>query len=326
MAMGISFGVCTLGIGIAVNTYNTYIHQEQEALAESYIDLEELDIEEKKESEKEVTEEEPLELDTRINKTVAVFGTDIEGLRTDVIIVVNFNSETNKVHAISVPRDTKVDWKTSQKAVLPDKYSWVQTSKINEMTVWGGMNQIRETTIKELEYLLGIKIDNYVIVSLNAFREIIDAIGGIEFEVPQRMIKDDYSQNLHINLYPGLQHLDGDKAEQLVRFRDYVNGDLGRIKVQQTFLNEVAKKVLSPGIITKIPSIVPVLLNSVKTDIGLVELPTFYPYMKSFDINNLSFHMLPGIDMYQNNISYYIPDLEKTEQLVQQIFFGELFE
>lgn len=330
-AMIVTLGICTIGIGGGVITYNRFIYEANEAMITNVIEEVEneglKEVESQKQEEKDSEEKDILlEMDKNINKTVAIFGTDFDGLRTDVIIVANFNSSTNKINMISVPRDTKVEWTLEQIKLLPEKYSWVERSKINEMTAWGGMNQIRGLTVRELENILGIKIDNYVIVSLTAFREIIDAIGGVEFDVRERMKKDDYSQNLHIDLYPGVQILDGEKAEQLVRYRDYIDGDLGRIRVQQAFLAEVAKKILSPEIIMKLPMIIPVILNSVKTDIDLVELVSYYPYIKNFDINNLSFYMLPGGDMYQNKVSYYIADLEEVEELINRLFFKELYE
>ncbi|MGL6173814.1 MAG: LCP family protein [Cellulosilyticaceae bacterium] len=325
--MIITLGVCGIGIGGIVVTYNRFIHETNETMTEASIENEELEKEELgKQIEAEKEGSTLLEMDKNINKTVAIFGTDLEGLRTDVIIVANFNSETNEVNVISIPRDTKVEWTLEERKLLSEKYSWVERSKINEMTVWGGMDQIRGLTVRELENILGIKIDDYVIVSLTAFREIIDAIGGVEFNVPERMKKDDFSQNLHIDLYPGIQILDGDKAEQLVRYRDYIDGDLGRIRIQQAFLTEVAKKVLSPEMIIKLPTIIPVVLKSIKTDIDLVELLSYYPYIQNFDIQNLSFYMLPGVDMYQNKISYYIADLEEVEKLINKLFFRELYE
>lgn len=322
--MGITLIVFIMGAGIGAMVYNTFIHDDGVKAMSAKVENQQDNL--ITESEKELDEKKLLQLDKRVNKTVAIFGTDVEGLRTDVVLVANFNSETNKVSVISVPRDTKVDWKSDQRSLLPKHNAWVTTSKINEMTAWGGIEQVRELTVRELENILGIKIDNYAVISTSAFREIIDAIGGVEFEVTERMKKDDYAQNLHIDLYPGMQLLDGDKAEQLVRYRDYLDGDLGRIKVQQKFLQAFAKKVLTPEIITKLPKIIPVLLTSIKTDVSLLELTEYYPYIKAFDINNLSFYMLPGIDRYENNISYYIADLEEIEELVNKLFFSELYE
>lgn len=321
LAMCITFGVCVAAVGGTIAAYNAFIHTEtvETATIEDVVMEEQI----KEQVESEGTESTLVEIDQTINKTIAVFGTDFEGLRTDVIIVANFNSQTGEVNVISVPRDTRVEWKPNQRELLPQRNSWVEVSKINEMTAWGGMNQIRGLIVKELENILGIKIDQYVIVSLSAFREIIDAIGGIEFDVPVRMKKDDYSQNLHIDLYPGVQHLDGDKAEQLVRFRDYITGDLQRIEVQQSFLKEVSKKVLSPQIIAKLPKIIPILFQSVKTDISLIELLDYYPYVQMIDKDNINFYTVPGTDDYYNNISYYIIDMDQTEQLISEIFYKE---
>lgn len=324
LAMGVTFIVCIMGTGIGAIVYNTFIHNDGVKAMSEKVEKQEDNL--LAESENEMDEKKLLQLDKRVNKTVAIFGTDVEGLRTDVVLVANFNSETNKVNVISVPRDTKVDWKSDQRSFLPTHNAWVKTSKINEMTAWGGIEQVRELTVRELENILGIKIDNYAVISTSVFREIIDAIGGVEFEVTERMKKDDYSQNLHIDLYPGIQLLDGDKAEQLVRYRDYIDGDLGRIKVQQKFLQAFAQKVLSPEIMIKLPKIIPVLLTSIKTDISLLELPEYYPYIKTFDINNLSFYTLPGIDRYENGISYYIANIEEIEELVNKLFFSELYE
>ena len=206
-------------------------------------------------------------------------------------------------------------------SVLPQKHQWVRVGKINEMTSWGGIENIRPLTITTIERLLGVKIDNYVVVNLDAFRQIVDAIGGVEVEVKQRMKKDDYSQDLHIDLSPGVQVLDGEKAEQFVRFRGYPTGDLGRIEAQQDFLEAFAKKILSPEIITKIPKILPILFTSLKTDIGLTEIPSYYPYLKDFDINQLHFSILPGEARIEEGLSCFFVDEEAVCTLVQELFF-----
>lgn len=324
LAMGVTFIFCMMGVGGGVIVYNTFIHQGEVAVMSDYVQADQESL--MTEDEETISEKQLLQMDKRVNKTIAIFGTDIEGLRTDVVLVANFNSETNKVNIISMPRDTKVEWKSDQKGLLPSHNSWVRVSKINEMTAWGGIEQIRGLTVRELENILGIKIDNYAIVSINAFREIVDAIGGVEFDVPERMKKDDYAQNLHIDLYPGVQFLDGAKAEQLVRYRGYVDADLGRIKVQQKFLKVFAEKVLSPEMIIKLPQIIPVVLNSLKTDISLLELTNYYPYVKNFDLHNLSFYTLPGIEKRENGISYYIADMEAIDELINNMFFSELYE
>ncbi|MGL4736359.1 MAG: LCP family protein [Cellulosilyticaceae bacterium] len=321
----ITFGVCLILFGttaaVGITAYNVMVHEKAPS-GVTVIEKDPLEVDPtvlQKEEELVVTEKVPEE--QLEDKTVAILGTDKDGSRTDVVLVAHFNSRTNGIDVISVPRDTKVDWKTDQRACLPEYYSWVKTSKINEMTHYSEMRHVRGTVVNELEVILGNKIDNYVIVSLDSFRRIVDAVGGVDLDVPIRMKKDDYAQDLHIDLYPGFQHLDGDKAEQFVRFRDYLDGDVGRIAAQQQFLNALAEKILSPQIITRIPQIASVLFTSVRTDIAFLQIGEYLPYVKNIDMGQIRFHTLPGEGRYEGNVSYYFKDQEKIEALTNEVFF-----
>lgn len=266
----------------------------------------------------------PLKEEKKLDKTVAIFGTDASGRLTDVIFLAHVDSKTKEVSLIAIPRDTKVDWTKEQMSILPERHKWVRFSKINEMTSWGGIENIRVLTITTLESMLGVPIDNYVIVNLDAFRQIVDAIGGVEIDVQHYMEMRDHSQGLSISLTPGVQVLDGNKAEQFVRFRGYPNGDLGRIEAQQKFLEAFAKKVLTFDTLTKLPQLVDIAFASVKTDISLMELTTYVPYVKVFNMENLSFYVLPGEARYENNISYYFANHEKALEMIDQIFYKNI--
>lgn len=268
---------------------------------------------------------EPKENDP-INKTLAVFGVDEDGLRTDVIFVLNYNSETGKLRVISVPRDTKVTWTEEQQELVQEtKGYYVTTSKINEMTSYGGMDHIKDLTIPQIENMLDIQIDNYVIITLDAFKKIVDAIGGVEVDVPvlngNGLHYDDNYQDLHIHLEPGVQLLDGEEAEGLVRFRKgYAEGDVGRIKTQQLFLEAFAKKVTSPSIITKLPNIITAVMETVTTDIKLSEVPSYFPYLNSMSAENLTFNIVPGEAMYIGGKSYYVVDEEAIPEFIESVF------
>ncbi len=306
----ITFGVCLVLLGIAAATYKTFIYQDGEKGGTLQLKAR------------------PKEKD--INETLAVFGVDADGYRTDVIFVVNYNSQTNKVKVVSVPRDTKVEWTDTQKQKLKQhKGNSVAISKINEMSSYGGIENIRDFTVDEIENLLGIEIDNYVIVTIDAFRQIVDAIGGVEVDVPvlsgNGLHYDDYAQGLHIHLNPGLQVLDGVQAEGLVRYRKgYAEGDVGRIKTQQLFLSAFADKLLTPNTLTKLPQIVPVLFTSIKTDMPLTEIPQYYSHLKKFDLEHLSFNIIPGEAKYQGGKSYFIPSMNEMKQFADEIFFDEV--
>ena len=261
-----------------------------------------------------------------INKTLAVFGVDEDGYRTDVIFVVNYNSETGKSRVISIPRDTKVEWTEEQQEKMEAIRGYsISVSKINEMTSYVGMEHISEFTIPEIETLLGIQIDNYVIITIDAFKQIVDAIGGVEVDVPvlngNGLHYDDNSQDLHIHLEPGLQLLDGEAAEGLVRFRKgYAEGDVGRIKTQQLFLEAFAKKITSPQIITKVPQIITTLLNTVTTDIKLSEISDYLPYLKSLSADKVSFNIIPGEGQYIGSKSYFIVDEAAMPSFIEEVF------
>lgn len=251
-----------------------------------------------------------------LKKNIAIFGMDAGELRTDVIFVASLDSETGNTEIISIPRDTKIEWEDAQQAVMYDKWGYsVGSSKINEMLVYGGKENIRELTLHEIEEILEMPIDNYVIVQIDAFDKIIDTIGGIEVEVPQRMYYVDESQKLYIDLQPGMQTLDGNHAEMLVRFRKYPEGDVDRIKTQHIFLKALSDKLLSPRTIVNLPRIVPIIFNSIETDLTLREALSYIPFVTQFDVNKISYNIIPGEGRYEDGISYFFIDEEELENL-----------
>ncbi|WP_054739455.1 LCP family protein [Cellulosilyticum ruminicola] len=266
-----------------------------------------------------------------INKNVAVFGVDKDGYRTDVIMVMNFNSVTNKVKIVSIPRDTMVNWDEAQRDKLREytgKYAY--TTKINEMSSYSGIEYIRDFTIEEMEDILDINIDNYVIVTTDAFRELVDAIGGVEVEVPalsdgSGLHYDDNYQDLHIHLEPGIQTLYGKDAEGLVRFRKgYAEGDVGRIKTQQVFLDALADKLLSPSTFIKLPQIASVVFDTVTTDMSLTQMTGYLKYFKNFNRENIAFYIVPGDSEYTNGKWYYIIDDSALPAFRNEVFHDEI--
>ena len=172
---------------------------------------------------------------------VAVFGTDEDGFRADVNMVVSFNTTTKELHMISVPRDTRVvltddmiDYLEKEDEYVPNRNGVYGQCKLTEVHAYAGKGNRCAFSVAMLEELLDVEIDYYVKFDLTAFKKVVDAVGGVDFYVPMNMYWDmtDTGGPL-INLREGMQHLDGDKAEQLVRFRDgYAQKDLKRIEVQ----------------------------------------------------------------------------------------------
>lgn len=262
-----------------------------------------------------------------IQVNAAVFGVDGNGTRTDVIFVVHFDSKTNRISLMSIPRDTRVTMVQEIQDKLREAGRYMPgggVCKINEVHAYSGTEHGPEYAVLQLEDLLGIKIDYYAKVNLDGFKEIVDKIGGVEMDVPQNMYYSDPYQNLYINLKAGPQTLDGDKAEQLVRFRSYKQGDVARVEVQQMFLKAFAKKVLNTDtIINNLVDYISFAFNYLDTNFTLGDALKYVKYVKDIDVNNIAMETLPGEGRYVGEVSYYIHDEEATKEAVQRIFFGQ---
>ncbi len=260
-----------------------------------------------------------------IKLNIAVFGVDKDETRTDVIFVVHFDSNAKEFKLISVPRDTRVDIAPEVKKIYDENDRYYQSpTKINAVHAYGG-DKGPECTVLQLEDLLGINIDHYVKVNIEGFGEIVDAIGGVDFYVPQDMYWDmTDTGDIRIDLKEGQQILDGDKAIQLIRFRRYAEGDVARVQVQQDFLKAAAKQILdSQNIMSNLDTYIKTFFKYVKTDINVVDAIKYSGYIDDIDMNNAEFATLPGAGQYVGGVSYYIHDPEETQEIVDKLFYGE---
>ncbi len=266
------------------------------------------------------------QIDKDINQNIAIFGVDEEEARTDVIFVMHINSETKDIQLVAVPRDTKVYWSDYQNEKMQqlgkDTYEY---TKITDMSFYGGIDNLRYFTINSIEDIMGIKIDHYVIINTSAFRKIVDAIGGVDINVPRRMEYDDNWQGLHIDLQPGMQHLDGADAEGLVRWRhngdyseQYAEGDIGRIETQQLFLKALADKVLSGSGAIDLVKIATSVYDDIKTDVQFNELCGYLGLVTKFNTSNIGFHTLPGESVHEDRW-YYVYEQDAVDEFMQEI-------
>ncbi len=260
---------------------------------------------------KEIIEEiEPVdEVSGKVN--ALILGVDKEGLRTDTIIVASYDATKGVLNMLSVPRDTRM--------YIGSKYQKINAA--HAITGSNGKIKGPNGTIDAVTRLTGIPINYYVEFSFEAFRETIDALGGVNFDVPQTMKYRDPTQDLVINLSPGYQLLDGDKAEQLVRFRQYPQGDIKRVEVQQQFIKALAEQKLNAQIITKLPDIYKALSKNVKTNFTLGDAIKYANSLVNIDLNNIVMHELPGeYSGSEYAASYWLPDMKEIKLLVQNTF------
>ena len=248
--------------------------------------------------------------------------TDQEGVElTDTIMVASYNPNTQKASLLSIPRDTYV-------GTNPAKATAYQ--KINSLY---GRKHRPDETLEAVNDITNLGIQYYVVVRTEALIELVNAIGGVTFYVPMDMNYDDTNQDLHIHLKEGEQLLDGEKAEQLVRFRhnnngtsypvEYGDNDLGRMRTQREFIMATIKQTAKPENIFKIGQILEVAEKNIETNIDFNVAKDYIPYVVEFDTANMITNTLPGESTNKNSSGtwIFVHDEEKTEELIQEMFY-----
>lgn len=212
--------------------------------------------------------------------TFLLVATDQVSGNTDTIMVLTYDTVNQTVGLVSIPRDTLVN---------------AGSLRINSLYYKG---------IEELENcvsdLLGIPIDYHVIIDIEGFVELVDLLGGVEFDIPVHMSYDAPDQDLHIHFEPGLQHLTGEEALLVCRLRKnsdgtipYPDSDIGRTRTQQQLLAAIAKKALANP--QNLPSYVEIIADTVDTNLSFREMLWFVEPALGFDLENgLSTATLPG--------------------------------
>jgi LCP family protein required for cell wall assembly len=245
----------------------------------------------------------------RIN--ILVLGEN-QGL-TDTIMLVSFDTEIKRVDLISVPRDTYYE--------RPD-YPGAALQKINSVYKSEGSEDDPEKGAVAMakavsDVLSGVPIHFYEIYSDDDIRKIIDAMGGVEIDVPMNMKYTDKKQNLRINLKKGKQTLNGDQAVQFLRFRSgYKTGDIGRVEAQQSFMKEAFKQSVGLGF----PKVAKTVMDNVESNLAgkmAVRIGSEAVGMKTKDMKT---YMTPGEPKTMNGASYYIVDDAKTDKMMNKIY------
>ena len=216
--------------------------------------------------------------------TILVSGVDDGNGGSDTNILVAVDTVNGYVYGVSIPRDSK--------AIIDGK-----AHKINYAYNKGGISLLADTVSEQL----GIPVDYTVCVDLKGFTALVDAIGGIDFEVPINMNYDDPIQNLSIHFQKGVQHLNGADALRVVRFRHnndgtgYGSEDLGRMQTQQKFLKAVAKKMLSASnILTKVDDYAKIFNQYVDTDLTVGNLAWLGTEVLKMGVDKIDFSTLPN--------------------------------
>lgn len=242
---------------------------------------------------------------------------------SDTIIVCSYDPKTQEASMLSIPRDTFIG---------DSKRNATTSDKINALYNGG---KKPEKTIEAVNKLTGLNIQNYILVDTKALVELVNTISdgkGIEFDVPIDMKYDDYSQDLHVDLRKGMQKLNGDQVEQLVRFRHNSNGstysyeygieDFGRMRTQREVLIAIAKQTIQLKNVKEIGSIVDIAEKYVQTNMDFKLLKDYIPYAVNMNADNIKSAQLPGQSQYINGISFFLADEEEIENVIEEMFTG----
>ena len=252
--------------------------------------------------------------------TVLILGRDTGGGgNTDTMLLASYDVTNQKATVMSIPRDTMVN------------VSW-DIKRINSVyNYYGGGDRGIQYLYKEIAQLVGFEPDYQVVVEWDAVGQIVDAMGGVWFDVPRNMNYDDPYQDLHIHQEKGYRLLTGDNAMQVLRYRHdndmrygYPDGDLGRIKTQQAFLTAMVDQLLQIKNVTKINQFIQVFQNNVETDLSFQNILWFaqQAILGGLSMENVEFVTMPNRTAscwsrtYHNYQSYVVPSANELLELV----------
>lgn len=233
-----------------------------------------------------------------------IAGVDEEGeqlwSRTDTLMLVHVKFSTGDIHLISIPRDTRV--------FIDEEHGY---DKINHANAFGGM-QLTMRTIREF---LGIDLDYFMQFSFESVEHIVDALGGVEVDVPVRI----RTWNPDVDLHPGVQRIDGNEALMLARFRKgYENGDIGRLQAQQHLVKQIVKEMLKPTNLPKLPIMLDTFYDEVQTNISFAKLKDLIPMATNFSSDKIQTTHIPGEAQDIDGIYYAVYDQFETQKIVDQ--------
>ncbi len=252
---------------------------------------------------------------------ILLLGVDEGGMRSDTIMLVSLNGRTGKVNILSVPRDTRV---------LVGKHYQKVNAAIGigaQEVAKGNLSEPEELSVQKVKLLTGLPIHYFMSVNFDGFKDIIDALDGVDFEIPFDMKYDDPAQNLHIDLKQGFQHLDGQAAHDFVRFRKgnpgykgYATGDLGRIQAQQEFIKALVEQKLKPQYLLKVNELFEVIRENVRTNYSAKDLLKHIGTIKKITPDDIKMYQLPGSAQTIDGLSYVVCDEAAMAELAETVF------
>ncbi len=230
--------------------------------------------------------------------------------RSDTLIVARVDPKARKVHMMSIPRDSRVN--------IPGR----GLDKINAAPSWGGP----KLALKTVTAFTGLPISHYLSVDFNGFSAVVDAIGGVQFDVKQRIYDPDAPawSRIHAVVEKGDQKLDGFHALVLVRSRhQFADGDFARIRNQQAFIKALAQQALAFKNVFSAPAIIGAVVDNLDTDMTTADLVALVQQFKGLKDGDIQSATMPGGTDYINGLSYVIPNKPKMDEMIARMRKGQ---
>ena len=228
--------------------------------------------------------------------TILIVGRDVnpnksaDGYNTDTMMLCRYDSVDHKLNVCSLPRDTLTNIPTG-------------TKKLNN--VYASNNKSMDALMDSVQDIAGFRPDSYLLINTDVFVKMIDAMGGVDFDVPVNMNYEDFVQDLYIHINKGYQHLDGTQTMQVFRFRHtYANGDLGRIDVQHDLIKACAGQWLQLGNWDKLLPAAKILIDNADTDLSYGNMQWYAKEFMKMSTDDISFMTMPNTGCYIRRFSY----------------------
>ncbi len=257
---------------------------------------------------------------------------EASGLNTDSIIIANYSPETRQINLLTIPRDTKASTKANYKVNSAFYLGLNKNKNSNDLTEVQQKHKAAEHAAQVISNLTNIKIDYYIYLEIDTIKEIIDRLDGVYFDVPAKLKYNDPTQDLHIDLEKGYQLLDGNKAEQLLRFRKphtsyytskelkevkkyYDGSDLKRTEMQIKFVNAIIEQKVN---LLELPKLIPIIdyaFDNVITNTSLSDTLSLFRAFTQSSRPEMNTYKLYGIDkrIYDADFFIYNNTVENTK-------------
>ncbi len=253
---------------------------------------------------------------------------------TDVVMVAHLDTDTNEVKIINLPRDLMIDFREDGFDEIKEENKLkIKYCKLTDVYNNAGGDKNALLVVKDIaEEITELNIDYTAAIYIDSFKKLVDTVGGVEFYVPQNMWYNDEVDDLHIDLKEGLQLLDGDKAEQLVRNRkfnkDFPAPDIQRIMIQQDFLIAMTNKILKIRDVDQIKELASTAYELVKTDFGYLVVAQYVEYLFYQDLTQLlsaeNMAIIPSYGKYIDGLWYQSWSRKEAKETIDNLFKEEV--